>query len=34
MITDGYAREYTYNLPYKYQSDFQKSEQYAKENQL
>jgi endonuclease YncB( thermonuclease family) len=34
MITNGYVREYTYNLPYKYQSDFQKSEQYAKENQL
>lgn len=34
MITNGYVREYTYNLPYKYQSNFQKSEQYAKENQL
>jgi len=34
MIQNGYAHEYTYNLPYKYQSDFKSSEKYARENNL
>ena len=29
LIQDGYAYEYTYNLPYKYQSEFKKAQVYA-----
>lgn len=32
MIREGYAHEYTYNLPYKYQAQFKKAEQEAREN--
>lgn len=31
MIEEGYAHEYTYNLPYKYQSEFKKAETQARE---
>ena len=31
MISEGYAFEYTYNLPYKYQTRFKKSEKEARE---
>lgn len=31
MISDGYAYEYTYNTPYKYQNDFKKSQITASE---
>lgn len=31
MISDGYAYEYTYNTPYKYQNDFKKSQATASE---
>jgi micrococcal nuclease len=31
MISDGYAHEYTYNLPYKYQDDFKQAENSARE---
>lgn len=34
MIKDGYAYEYTYNLPYKYQEDFKNAQNYASENEL
>jgi len=34
MIEQGYAHEYTYNLPYKYQSEFKAAEKSARENQL
>jgi micrococcal nuclease len=34
MILEGYAHEYTYNLPYKYQADFKAAEKYARENKL
>lgn len=34
MIEQGYAHEYTYDLPYKYQTDFKAAEGYARENQL
>lgn len=34
MIKQGYAHEYTYDLPYKYQSDFKAVQTYARENQL
>lgn len=34
MIEDGYAHEYTYDIPYKYQSEFQEAEKYARENKL
>jgi endonuclease YncB( thermonuclease family) len=34
MIKQGYAHEYTYDLPYKYQSDFKSAQTYARENQL
>lgn len=34
MIEQGYAFEYTYNLPYKYQTEFKKAEIYARENKL
>jgi micrococcal nuclease len=30
MISDGYANEYTYNMPYKYQVEFKKAEAEAK----
>lgn len=30
MIADGYAFEYRYNLPYKYESEFMKAESHAK----
>lgn len=32
IIEDGYAREYTYNLPYKYQSEFKQAESNAKQS--
>ena len=31
MIAEGFAHEYTYYIPYKYQSDFKKSEKAARE---
>lgn len=34
MIRDGYAHEYTYNIPYKYQQEFKDAEKYAREHQL
>lgn len=34
MIAQGYAHEYTYNTPYKYQTDFVQAEKYARENNL
>lgn len=34
MIEQGYAHEYTYNLPYKYQAEFKAAEKSARENQL
>lgn len=34
MIEQGYAHEYTYNLPYKYQTEFKEAEKYARNNQL
>jgi len=34
MIKEGYAYEYTYNLPYKYQQEFKEAERYAKENKI
>ena len=34
MIEQGYAHEYTYNLPYKYQAEFNEAEKYARENKL
>lgn len=33
MIKEGYGHEYTYNLPYKYQREFQAAEKSARENQ-
>jgi micrococcal nuclease len=32
LVSDGFAYEYTYNLPYKYQSEFKKAESDAKLN--
>ena len=32
MISDGYAQEYTYNLPYKYQSEFKAAQRDADAN--
>lgn len=32
MIIDGYANEYTYNTPYKYQNEFKQAEKEAREN--
>lgn len=32
MIAEGYAHEYTYDLPYKYQTDFKQAEKIAREN--
>lgn len=34
MIKKGYVHEYTYNLPYKYQSEFKLAESYARMNEL
>lgn len=34
MIKEGYAREYTYKNPYKYQKDFQMMQRYAQELKL
>lgn len=34
MIQEGYAFEYTYNLPYKYQTEFNQAESYARTNKL
>jgi len=33
MVEQGYAHEYTYDEPYKYQSEFKESEKSARENQ-
>ncbi len=33
MISEGYAHEYTYNLPYKYQAEFKQAEKEARENE-
>lgn len=32
MISEGYAHEYTYNVPYKYQSEFRQTQKEAEEN--
>ena len=32
MISEGYAHEYTYNIPYKYQSEFKQAQKDAEEN--
>lgn len=34
IIEDGYAYEYTYSVPYKYQKEFKEVQKYAKENEL
>jgi micrococcal nuclease len=34
MIENGYAHEYTYDIPYKYQSEFKEAENYAKDHKL
>lgn len=34
MIEQGYAHEYTYDLPYKYQQEFKQAQTYARENKL
>ncbi len=34
MIEEGFAHEYTYNTPYKYQKEFKELEQYAKDQEL
>ena len=34
MIEQGYAHEYTYDLPYKYQTEFKAAKKAAQENQL
>lgn len=34
IIKNGYAHEYTYIRPYKYQAEFKQAENYARENQL
>lgn len=34
MIKQGFAHEYTYDLPYKYQAQFKAGQTYARENQL
>lgn len=34
MIKKGYAFEYTYNLPYKYQADFKSAQSYAQINRV
>jgi micrococcal nuclease len=33
LIKQGYAHEYTYNIPYKYQEEFKQAEDYARENE-
>ena len=32
LISEGYGHEYTYNLPYKYQAEFEAAEREAREN--
>ena len=32
MISEGFAHEYTYNIPYKYQKEFKNAESQAREN--
>jgi len=34
MVKQGYAHEYTYDTPYRYQKEFKADEKYARENQL
>ncbi len=34
MIEQGYAYEYTYDLPYKYQTEFKQAQKYAQDNKL
>lgn len=34
MIAEGYGHEYTYNIPYSYQLEFQEAERQARENKL
>lgn len=34
IIKQGYAHEYTYGVPYKYQADFKNAEKYARDNKL
>ena len=34
MIMDGYAYEYTYDVKYKYQSEFKQAQKYAEDNKL
>jgi len=34
MIKNGFAYEYTYNLPYKYKSQFKESENFARNNKM
>jgi hypothetical protein len=34
MIRNGYAFEYTYNKPYKYQATFKEAQRYASDNNL
>lgn len=34
MIREGYAYEYTYDLPYKYQAEFKQAQKYAEKNGL
>lgn len=34
MIEDGFAHEYTYNIPYKFQADFKAAQQTAREKQV
>jgi micrococcal nuclease len=34
LISNGYAFEYTYNLPYKYQSEFKNAQEFAEINKL
>lgn len=34
MVKNGYAHEYTYQIPYQYQSEFKDAEIYARENKL
>ncbi len=34
MIQEGFAHEYTYDLPYKYQIQYKEAEKYARENKI
>jgi micrococcal nuclease len=34
LISEGFAHEYTYNLPYKYRDEFLAAEKFARENKL